>query len=82
MSRIIEIVLFLTPLLGFFLWRLVLPAPVPPLWLVGGLTTFMAILLLALLWLRHLDADDANKAYVPAQLQDDHVVPAHPAPRP
>jgi hypothetical protein len=82
MPRIIEIVLFLTPLLSFIAWRVLFPSPVPPAWLVYSLTGFVALMLLALLWVRHLEAGDANEAYVPAQLSDGHIVPAQRAPRP
>ena len=82
MPRLIEIVLFLTPLLGFAMWRLLFPSPTPPLWLVYGLGGFVALMLLALIWARHLDAGDAHEAYVPAQLRDGQVIPAQRAPPP
>jgi hypothetical protein len=75
MPRIIEIVLFLTPFLTFAAWRLWFPSPVPPLWLVCSLAGFVGLMLLALFWLRHIDAGDANEAYVPARIIDGHVVP-------
>jgi hypothetical protein len=79
MSRIIEIVLVLTPLLGFFTWRLLFPSPLPPTWLVGWLAAFVVLMFVALFWLRQIDAEDANKAYVPAEIHDGQIVPAHPA---
>jgi hypothetical protein len=79
MSRIIEIVLFLTPLLGFVVWRVLFPSPLPPAWLIYALGGFVALMLVGLIWLRHLNASDADKAYVPAALQGDRVIPAHPA---
>jgi hypothetical protein len=78
MSRIIEIVLFLAPFLGFAVWRLWFPSPVPPLWLMYGLGGFVGLLLLALAWVWHLDAGDANQPYVPAALRDGRVVSGHP----
>jgi hypothetical protein len=78
MSRIIEIVLFLAPFLGFAVWRLWFPSPVPPLWLMYGLAAFVGLLLLALAWVWHLEAGDANQPYVPAQLHDGRVVSGHP----
>ena len=75
MSRILEIMLFLTPFLCFVVWRLLFPSPLPPLWLVGGLTGFVVLMLIGLVWLRHLDAGDANQSYVPARLLDGRVVP-------
>lgn len=82
MPRLIEIVLFLTPLLGFAMWRLLFPSPTPPLWLVYGLALFVALMLIALIWARHLDSGDAQEAYVPAQLRDGQVIPAQRAPPP
>jgi hypothetical protein len=79
MPRIIEIVLFLTPFLTFAAWRLFFPSPTPPLWMVGGLAGFVVLMLLALFWLRHVDAGDTHQAYVPARLIDGHVVPAQHA---
>jgi hypothetical protein len=81
MPRIIEIVLFLAPFLTFAAWRLVFPSPTPPLWMMYGLAGFVALMLLALLWLRHIDAGDANQAYVPARIIDGNVVPAQKAPQ-
>ena len=79
MSRIIEIVLFLTPFIGFATWRLLFPSPLPPLWLMGSLAGFAVLMFVSLVWLRHLDAGDANRPYVPAELHDGRIVPAHPA---
>ena len=79
MSRIIEIVLFLAPFLGFAAWRLWFPSPLPPLWLMYGLAGFVGLMLIALAWVWHLDAGDATQPYVPAELRDGRVVPAHRA---
>jgi hypothetical protein len=78
MSRIIEIALFLTPFLSFAAWRMFFPSPLPPLWLVYGLSGFAVLMVVALLWVWHLDAEDANQPYFPDQLRDGRVVPAHP----
>ena len=80
MSRTIEILLFLTPILGFAAWRLLFPSPTPPLWLLYGLSAFAAVMLIALLWLRHEDSGDAQEAYVPAQLVNGQIVPPQRAP--
>ena len=82
MPRLIEIVLFLAPVLGFVAWRLLAPSPRLPLWLVYGLAGLVAMLLLALLWVRHIDAGDAGQAYVPAQLHEGRIVPVQRVPRP
>ena len=65
MSRMIEIVLFLAPFLSFAAWRLLFPSPLPPLWLIYGLTGFVILMLLALVWSRHFDAGDASEATSP-----------------
>jgi hypothetical protein len=79
MSRIIEIVLFLTPFLSFAVWRLLFPSPLPPLWLMYGLASFVVVLLVALVWLRHLDAGDADQPYLPDEMHDGRVTPARRA---
>ncbi len=76
MSRIIEIMLFLAPFFCFAAWRLLFPSPVPPLWLICGLTGFVVLMLFGLLWLRHIDSGDADQGYVPARLLDGRVVPS------
>jgi hypothetical protein len=81
-SRIIEIVLFVTPFLGFAAWRLLFPSPVPPPWLMYGLAGFVVLMLVALVWSRHLDAGDVSESYIPARLIDGRVVPAQRVPPP
>ncbi len=80
MPRLIEIVLFLAPFVGFAVWRLLFPSPLPPLWLVASLAAFLAVMLAALLWMWHADAGDANIRYVPARMQDGRVVKPQPQP--
>jgi hypothetical protein len=79
MSRVIEILLFLAPFLGFAVWRLWFPSPVPPLWLMYGLGGFVVVLLLALAWVWHLDAGDANQPYIPAEMRNGRVVSGQPS---
>lgn len=79
MSRIIEIMLFLTPFVGLAAWRLWFPSPLPPSRLIYGLAGFVVLMLVALFWLRQLDAEDAAQAYVPAVMQDGRVVAGHAA---
>jgi hypothetical protein len=78
MPRIIEIVLFLTPFLTLAVWRLFFPSPLPPPWLIYGLAGFVAVMLVALIWVWALDAGDANRPYFPDELRDGRVVPARP----
>ena len=77
MSRLIEIVLFLTPFLSFVVWRLFFPSPLPPSWLMWGLAGFVILMLVALVWLRSVEAEDANQPYLPDELHDGRVVPAN-----
>jgi hypothetical protein len=79
MPRLIEILLFLTPFVGFAVWRLVVPSERPPMWLVTGAVGFVVVMLALLIWLRARDASDALQTYVPAQLRDGRVVPGHAA---
>ncbi len=81
MPRLIEILLFLTPFVGFAVWRLVAPSERPPVWLVTGAVCFVVLMLASLVWLRARDASDTFQTYVPAQLQDGHIVPGHAATR-
>lgn len=76
MPRIVEIVLFLTPFIGFAVWRMLSPAPAPPAWLLGGLVTLVVLAVLALLWGWYLDAGDGRTPYIPAQIHDGGIVPA------
>ncbi|WP_239992112.1 hypothetical protein [Rhodopila globiformis] len=78
MPRLIEIVLFLVPFLGFVAWRLVFPSPLPPLWLVATMAVFVAVMLGALLWVWHINAGDANRPYVPARLEHGRIVESPP----
>lgn len=76
MSRLIEIVLFLTPFLSFAAWRIIAPSPLPPAWLMYSLSGFVTLMLLALIWVWHLDAGDANQPYRPDVLHNGRAVPA------
>lgn len=74
MPRLIEIVLFLAPFIGFATWRLLFPQPVPPVWLMAGLVVFVLLMFAALLWLRQMGAENANRPYIPAELHDGRAV--------
>jgi hypothetical protein len=77
MPRLIEIVLFLIPLVSFVAWRLFFPSPMPPPRLMYGLAIFAVLMVVALLWVWHLDVEDANKPYVPDELHNGQVI-THP----
>lgn len=75
--RLVEILLFLVPFLAFAAWRLLAPGPKAPLWMLYGLGGVTVALLLALILLWKIYATDRQQAYVPAEMQDGHIVPAH-----
>ncbi len=81
MPRIMEIIMFVTPFIGFVAWRLFFPSPKPPGWLLCGMAVFVLLMLAGLFWMRQQDAADAGRAYVPATLQDGRIVPGHAEPR-
>jgi drug/metabolite transporter (DMT)-like permease len=78
MPRLIEIVLFLVPFIGFAAWRLLAPSPLPPPWLIYGLTAFFIVMIAALLWFWHLENENAGQPYIPDRLQNGVAVPGHP----
>jgi len=80
MTRLIEILMFLLPFLGFVAWRVLSPSGGVPAWLVAGSVGFVVLMLAALFALRQLDASDGARAYVPARLEGDRVLPGHAAP--
>jgi hypothetical protein len=80
MTRLIEIVLFLTPFIGFAAWRVVAPADRMPGWVIALAVGAVMMILALLLVLRALDASDGNKTYVPAHMEDGRVIPGHAAP--
>jgi hypothetical protein len=82
MSRIIEIILFLTPFLAFAAWRLWFPSPLPPPGLVYALAAFVLLLLAGLLWTTHIEAQDGHRAYIPAVMQNGRIIEGHPAASP
>jgi hypothetical protein len=78
MPRLVEILLFVLPFVAFAAWRVLFPSPLPPRWLIAGLAAAVALMLLALIWVRRIDAEDANQSYRPAELREGRVVPAGP----
>jgi hypothetical protein len=79
-ERIVEAALFALPFLVFAAWRF-LPASVLPPASVAWAGSLVAVALLAtLLWLHHSDARNAGHRYVPAEIRDGRLVPAHADP--
>lgn len=81
MTRLIEIVLFLTPFIGFAAWRFIAPGDRLPGWIVISAASTVMLILVLLLIVRGLYAGDGNRAYIPAHMQDGRVVPGQAAPK-
>ncbi len=77
MTRLLEIMLFLMPFIGFAAWRTVAPSGRMPAGLIAGFGGVVLLLLALLLTLWRFDAADGNRPYVPAQIKDGRVVPGH-----
>ena len=75
--RLIEIALFLSPFVAFAVLRLVIPKGGLPAWVLPVFAGAVVVMLGLLLYLRSLDAGDADEAYVPARLENGQVVPGH-----
>jgi hypothetical protein len=73
MPRLIEIVMFLTPIAAFVAWRLT--ANRIPGWFLGALASVIVLLLGGLLWTHQQSARDSAMQYQPAQLQDGRIIP-------
>jgi hypothetical protein len=75
MPRLIEIVLFLTPLAAFAVWWFAARSTGLPRWFLGALAGVIALVLAGLLWTRHQAVQDAALQYQPAQLRDGQIIP-------
>jgi hypothetical protein len=75
MPRLIEIVMFLTPIAAFAVWRLT--ARRLPGWFLGALAGVILLLLAGLLWTHQQSARDAALQYQPAELRDGRIIPGH-----
>lgn len=73
MPRLIEIVMFLTPIAAFAVWRLM--AQRIPGWFLGALAGVILLLLGGLLWTHQQSARDSAMQYQPAQLRDGRIIP-------
>jgi hypothetical protein len=81
MLRLVEIILFVAPFVIFAAWRIAAPAGNPPTRVLAGTAIFLLLMFVALLWLRHEGSLPAGDTYVPSELQDGRIVPAHGIPR-
>ena len=80
MLRLVEVALLLTPLVGFVVWRWLVPEGPSPrlLALWAGMLIALAV---ALFWLSAEDTLPPGAVYVPPRLENGAVVPGHAGPR-
>jgi len=81
MLRFVELALFLAPFVVFAAWRLLAGGGGPSRKLVVTATCVVVVVAGALYWLNREQAIAPGLRYVPAQLEDGHVVPGHAEPR-
>ena len=80
MIRAVEIILFLAPLLAFGAWRMMLPDTEVTYTHIAAFAASLILILGVLVWLRLSDAEPPGATYVPAELHNGSVAPAHGAP--
>lgn len=81
MLRLVELGLFLAPLVAFLAWRWLSPAGGPSLRLVIGTACTLALLAGTLIWLSVHQALPPDTSYAPARLEDGRIVSGHAAAR-
>lgn len=79
--RFVELALFAAPFVVFGAWRLLAGGGGPSRKLVVTATCIVVALAGALYWFRREEAIAPGLRYVPAQLEDGHVIPGHAEPR-
>ncbi len=80
MLRLAELVLFLSPFLLFGVWRFAAARGIPSGATVAAAAGALVIVLGVLLWFSQEGAMPGDATYVPAHLQDGHIVPGHALP--
>ena len=80
MLRLSELVLFLSPILVFVVWRLTLARGGPPFALVFAAGCVLVVFAAALIWFGIEHALPPDETYVPARLQGGQVLPGHAVP--
>jgi hypothetical protein len=80
MLRLTEILLFLAPFAAFAIWRLSVDIGGPPRSVVIGAACFALLMLGLLVYLRENRALPPGTHYVPAHVEDGHIVPGHGTP--
>jgi Family of unknown function (DUF6111) len=78
--RLTELLLFLTPVALFVVWRLTASVGGPSRGLILAAAGALACLAVALAWFSQHNALPPRASYVPAQVQDGHIIPGHAAP--
>ena len=81
MLRFAELALFLAPFAIFAAWRWLAGGGRPSRRLVMTATCIVLALAGALYWFNREEAIAPGLRYVPAQLEDGHIVPGHAEPR-
>ena len=81
MLRLTEFALFLAPFVAFVIWRVLATEGGPSVKLLVAAGGALILLAGLLFWLSREDSLPPGAPYVPAQLQDGHIVPDGGAPR-
>jgi hypothetical protein len=79
--RLTELLLFLAPFAAFAAWWLSASVGGPSRPVVIGAVCVLAVLAIALFWLRRENSLPSGGTYVPAELEDGRVVPGHALPK-
>lgn len=77
--RLTEIALYVAPFLLFAIWRLGAARGVPSLAALTIAAGAVLVMIGVLIWFSRNRALPPDSVYVPAQLQNGHVVPGHAA---
>ena len=75
MLRFAEIGFFLLPFVLYVVWRVLGPRATPA--LLGATAALLIVLAATLIWYGMKNSLPAGSRYVPAQLQEGKIVPAH-----
>ena len=81
MLRLTELALFIAPFAAFVVWRVMATEGGPSIRVVLAAAGALVLLAGLLFWLSQEEALPPGTAYVPAQLQDGHIVSGRAAPR-
>jgi hypothetical protein len=79
--RLTELLLFLTPFALLVVWRLTAGVGGPPRALLVAAAGALGLLAVLLAWYSQHNALPPSATYVPAEVQDGHIIPGHAGPR-